>query len=309
MNDIIPSKKYFVYLTTNLIDGKVYAGVHHGFENDNYLGSGIHLKNAINKHSKVNFIREILYFCESKEHALKLENLLVTHEWISSPMSYNLTIGGNCYLGERSLSTKEKMSKAQKGKRRKHTEETKVKISESKKGEKHYFYGKKHTEEYKLHMSQKLKGRFIGNKNPFYGKTHTEEIKEKISNALKGEKNPFYGKTHTEETKEKLRKLSTGKNHTKETCLKISKIHKGKKRSEETKEKMSKIQKELSKLRNTSGKNNNFYGKKHTEETRRKLSESHKGHIMTEETKAKIRETKRLKKLQQVFSENILLHL
>jgi group I intron endonuclease len=57
---------------------------------------------------------------------------------------------------------------------KKHTEETKTKMSEAKKGEKHPMYGKTFSEEYKKKLSESHKG-----------KTHTEETKTKISETKK----------------------------------------------------------------------------------------------------------------------------
>lgn len=46
------------------------------------------------------------------------------------------------------------------------------------------------------------------------GGNHTETTKQKISEAMKGEKNPFYGKTHSEEAKKKIGECETGeRNH------------------------------------------------------------------------------------------------
>ena len=61
------------------------------------------------------------------------------------------------------------------------SEETKRKMSEAKKGEKHPLYGKPLSEETKRKMSEALKG----NKN-MLGKHHTEETKQKMRNSLKG---------------------------------------------------------------------------------------------------------------------------
>lgn len=33
-------KQYYVYMTTNLLNGKKYIGMHYGELDDNYLGSG-----------------------------------------------------------------------------------------------------------------------------------------------------------------------------------------------------------------------------------------------------------------------------
>ena len=57
-----------------------------------------------------------------------------------------------------------------------------------------------HTEETKQKMSELKKGE----KNPNYGKTPSESTKQKISESKKGKKSPMYGKTHSESTKQKL---------------------------------------------------------------------------------------------------------
>ncbi len=71
----------------------------------------------------------------------------------------------------------EKIRKARTGK--KHSEETKKKMSESRKGKPANF--KKHTDESKKKLSDIGKTK-IGNLNGFYGKKHSEETKKKISN-------------------------------------------------------------------------------------------------------------------------------
>ena len=48
-------KYYYVYLTTNLINGKKYIGQHYGELDDYYLGSGSILKKAILKYGRKNF--------------------------------------------------------------------------------------------------------------------------------------------------------------------------------------------------------------------------------------------------------------
>lgn len=83
------------------------------------------------------------------------------------------------------------------------TEETKQKISKSRKGEKNPMYGK------------------TGKDSPMFGRHHTEESKEKIRES-------HIGTVTSEETKEKLRISSTGKLHTKETKERISKSRLGK---------------------------------------------------------------------------------
>jgi len=97
---------------------------------------------------------------------------------------------------------KEKLSRAQKG--RKHTEKTKKKISDKNKG-------KKRSEETRQKMSKIQK-----ELKPFLGKHHTEETKKKISDTHRG-------KIVSEETRQKMRKNNLGKKLSKETKEKITK--------------------------------------------------------------------------------------
>ena len=62
----------------------------------------------------------------------------------------------------------------------KHTEESKRKMSESRTGEKAYWYGKHHSEESKKKMSENHAD-FSGENNPNFGKHHSEESKKKMS--------------------------------------------------------------------------------------------------------------------------------
>ncbi len=65
---------------------------------------------------------------------------------------------------------------------RKHTEESKLKMSNAQSGKKNHFYGKKHTDESKA----KNRELHIGENNPFFDKKHTKESRDKMS----GDKNP-----------------------------------------------------------------------------------------------------------------------
>ena len=52
---------YTVYKTTNLLNNKIYIGLHETEDlNDSYLGSGILLKQAIKKYGSNNFKKEIV---------------------------------------------------------------------------------------------------------------------------------------------------------------------------------------------------------------------------------------------------------
>ncbi len=120
------------------------------------------------------------------------ENELVHHQ----DEDYNNNRKSNLFVGEKggkdghaayhmigkkhSEETKRKISKGNKG--LKASEETKKKISEAGKG-------KHHSEETKRKMSESHKG----NKN-MLGKHHSEEAKKKISESTKGEKSYLFGK-------------------------------------------------------------------------------------------------------------------
>jgi hypothetical protein len=123
-----------------------------------------------------------------------------------------------------------------------HSEETKIKLSESHKGEKNHNYGKTFSEETKIKLSEAHKGRTHSEESrrnmseSHKGKTFSEEHKRKISEVKKGENHYLYGKTHSEETKRKMSETRKGKTFSEEHKRKISD---GKKNpSEETRRKM-----------------------------------------------------------------------
>ena len=87
---------YFIYLTTNLLNGKYYVGKHSTSDmNDNYYGSGSHIKNALRKYGKANFSREILHECENEIDLEFLEVLYVDQSLVDDQMCYNKKLGGN----------------------------------------------------------------------------------------------------------------------------------------------------------------------------------------------------------------------
>ena len=92
---------FIVYKTTNLINGKIYIGVHdnNGEGFDGYLGSGLLMLKAIKRHGRENFVRETLHSCEDIETAFLLESELVTEEFIERKNTYNLCTGGKGFSG------------------------------------------------------------------------------------------------------------------------------------------------------------------------------------------------------------------
>jgi len=83
-----------------------------------------------------------------------------------------------------------------------HSDETKRKISETKKSQKIVAYSvNPMTQEQREHIKKINQGE----NNPFYGKNHTEEVKEEHSIRVSGTNHPMWGKKHNEETIQKIR--------------------------------------------------------------------------------------------------------
>jgi len=86
---------YTVYKTTNLINGKIYVGLHVTSNlEDDYLGSGSQLKSAIKKYGKENFKREYIKICNSPEEMYELEADIVNEDFVKRPDTYNMKTGG-----------------------------------------------------------------------------------------------------------------------------------------------------------------------------------------------------------------------
>ena len=83
-----------IYKVINKINGKWYIGKDAN-NRPYYYGSGVAIKNAINKYGKENFEKVILETCTDKTQLIEKEK-----QWISNtnavidPMSYNLASGG-----------------------------------------------------------------------------------------------------------------------------------------------------------------------------------------------------------------------
>lgn len=132
-------EKHIVYITLNMINMKMYVGVHSCVDlDDGYLGSGTLLKKAIKKYGKENFRREILYVFDNKQDAYSKEAEIVKEFIVDSEEFYNLTKGGRCL--SMTWDIREKISQSKKGQNI---------------GDKNPMYGKVHTEESKKKMSNR----------------------------------------------------------------------------------------------------------------------------------------------------------
>lgn len=102
--------KYIVYLTTNIINNKIYIGVHDTNNPDifdGYLGNGVNInipssiQNTktpftydIKKYGFNKFKRSTLKIFDKLEDALDLERWLVDQDFINRKDTYNITLGG-----------------------------------------------------------------------------------------------------------------------------------------------------------------------------------------------------------------------
>ena len=243
----------YIYMTTNLINGKIYIGQHQGRKFDpRYLGSGKLLIKSINRYDKNNFIVEVLHKCDSFSMLNQKEIYYIKKYDSTNPdIGYNISFGGDVWMRGVKMSeeTKEKNRRAHLGKKaseeakeknrqaqlgRKHSKSTREKMSISGKGKKH----KKFSQYTRDKMSKSHLG-LVGNRK---GCTLTEEHKAKLSAIMKklGNKPPSNkGKKWSDEVKEKIRKGNLGKCVSEETREKLRKANLGKIASEETKRKMS----------------------------------------------------------------------
>ena len=111
--------KYIVYETTNLINGKIYVGLHKT-ENpdifDGYLGNGIiatqpytyiyaktAFQAAVKKYGPKNFKRKTLAVFNTLEEASDLEEQIVNEKFLERSDVYNMILGGiaGCLISQR----------------------------------------------------------------------------------------------------------------------------------------------------------------------------------------------------------------
>ena len=159
---IMSTKKYCVYSHTNLINGKIYIGLtsmkpEERWKNGAGYHIGTHFRNAIDKYGWDNFRHDIIKDNLTKEEAADLEIYYISfYNSNDRRFGYNMSSGGENGGGHpQSEETRRNISKnngSRKGIKR--TEESKRKMSEAKKGEKHPNYGKHLSDETKEKLSK-----------------------------------------------------------------------------------------------------------------------------------------------------------
>ena len=183
---------YTVYKITNLVNGKIYIGVHKTDDlNDDYMGSGKLLKRAQDKYGIENFVREYLQIFDNAEDMFKMESELVNEEFAARADTYNLKAGGhggfdfinssgsNIYEGH-SEQAKKNLVIARAAFVNKLKEDLEFR----------QMYGEKH--------SAILKKRILESGALWAGRNHSDDTKKKIGekNAIsqKGNRNSQFGK-------------------------------------------------------------------------------------------------------------------
>ena len=192
---------YCVYVHTNKVNGKMYVGqtVHGDNPNKRWLNGNGYKKcplfwKAICKYGWDNFEHEIVASNLTKNEADNFEKILIDKLCTRDrSLGYNLTDGGDGFTGEFTEEHRRHMSESRK-KRPPFSEETKRKIGEAQKGEKHHMYGKHRSEETKKKIGDAQRGIPL-----------SEEVKRKMSNAQQGH-------IVTEETKRKISESNSGVN-------------------------------------------------------------------------------------------------
>lgn len=102
--------KYIVYETTNIVNGKIYVGIHKTKDPDKfdgYIGNGIYITQpytyqhsktafqcAVKKYGVKNFIRKTLAVFNTEQEASDLEEQIVNEKFLERDDVYNMVLGG-----------------------------------------------------------------------------------------------------------------------------------------------------------------------------------------------------------------------
>ena len=202
-------KYFYIYKITNLMNNKIYVGQRKTNiipEEDNYFGSGKIIILAIKKHGIINFSKNIIEFCENWDELNKKEKYWIKELNSLHPNGYNLCEGGR---GGISRGVNHPFFNKE------HSEITKYKISEKLKGVNRLFES---IEKQKITNSNRLCKHSEETKNKISAskknKKQTKEHLEALSKVRKGKPSQMKGKIHTVEAIEKNRLAHLGKTPT-----------------------------------------------------------------------------------------------
>jgi hypothetical protein len=149
---------------------------------DGYMGSGRRLRYSINKYGKENHQREILEYCNSRDELKKRENEIVNLNEIAKVECMNLKVGGvggwthnkdqqlmAAKLGANAIAKRIKTDPELAEEYRVRGSKMLKKLHKEGKFKYNKFAGKKHSEETKLKMSKSHIGKHTGSKNSQFG--------------------------------------------------------------------------------------------------------------------------------------------
>lgn len=176
-------KYHYIYKTTNTITGRYYYGMHSTDNlDDGYIGSGKRLWYSINKYGRENHEINIIEFYPNRNSLKTEERKLVNEDTIKDPMCMNIRIGGEGGLNglsEKSLANIRKgaskfaysLWEDQKFIRGHKKRASDIMKKRHQRGEVKYdnFTGKQHSDESKMKISEAKKGKGIGMENSQFG--------------------------------------------------------------------------------------------------------------------------------------------
>ena len=198
-----------IYSIKNIITNKYYIGsaaisfekrfIVHKSQLNNNKHPNNHLQDSWNKYGKNAFTFQIEEIVEDKNKLIEKED-----EWLEA--CWPLGLYNECPFAYSSIGrkhteeSKQKISLFHKGNKyclgRRLSKETKRKISKNNIG----FKGRKHTEETKQKISKSETGKIV-----------SEETKQKISISISGSNHPMFGKKHSNKTKKLMSIVRIGK--------------------------------------------------------------------------------------------------
>lgn len=226
---------YTVYQTTNLVNNKIYIGVHKT-ENahDSYMGSGPLIRKAIDKYGIGNFKKDILFIFETKSDAYAKESELVNSLFISRSDTYNLTLGGYgswAHIdssGEnnpmKNPESRAKLSKSIKATRSKNPEFYNKVSAKNWQIASNNKIGKKHSEDTKERQSQGILKFYETNKSTLKGVKKTDSHKAAMSKGWTAAHRAAKSESMKAKIKENpdIVKTNLGKNFSVETKQRMS---------------------------------------------------------------------------------------
>lgn len=184
-----------IYITTCLVNGKVYIGQTIHWQDKSYLGSGVALCEAVKKYGRSKFKRKILKVCYNQKQLDAWEMIMIRkYNSTDKSIGYNVLPGTANEFGAVNPT---------------HIPEVVEKIRKKKKdkwgGKNCYWYGKTLSEETKKKLSDKAKKRLSDpTNNPMYGRKQSKETKCKIAEKAKGRVGFNKGKRLSKETRKKI---------------------------------------------------------------------------------------------------------